>query len=570
MLPSQETSDAVNSEVASVSDSRVTCQKCQHDWEEDSFRRGLCVCAACGWHGPLTAKDWVHFIVDAGTFKEIGKKIYPSDPLKFKDSKPYRQRLREAEDRTGMYDAALSGEARLDGHPIVIISIGFDFMGGTMGSVVGEKVARAFQVATRRRLPVISILASGGARIQEGMLSLMQMAKTAAAVSRHQKAKLLYVSVLTNPSFGGPFASFASLGDVLIGEPGAEIGFAGSRVVAGTISEEIPRDARKAERLLKHGMIDMVIPRPKLRHSLALLISKLTRNRSREWPAELPKASSKVSRSPIEVIELARLPERPRSRDYVARLFTWFMELHGDRCYGDDEAIIGGLADLHGHPIMLVAQQGGMPMPLPEGYRKAKRLFRLAEKFELPVLTLVDTPGAFPGLEAEHRGIALTIAESLSTLASLESPVLNVVIGEGGSGGALALGLADVILMQQNSIYAVISPEGAAAILTRDASRGQDLLPAMKLRAQDLLELGVIDGIVPEPPGGAHRDPDAAARLLLESILFHFSRLTDVKTKKLLRKRLDRYRSIGRFERGITRNLRNLVGRIRNVAGGKA
>lgn len=545
----------------------VTCSRCQREVDETAFREGLCVCPDCGWHGPLTARDWVALLADPGSFKEIGRKIYPSDPLHFEDSKPYRQRLREAEARTGMADAALVGEAQLDGHPVVLVSVGFDFMGGTMGSVVGEKVVRAFQTATRRRIPVISILASGGARIQEGMLALMQMAKTAAAVSRHQAERLLYVSVLTHPSFGGPFASFASLGDVLIGEPGAEIGFAGSRVVAGTISESIPRDARQAERLLEHGMIDMVLPRTRLRHTLALLITRLTRDRQGEWTAEPPRASSQAGRPAAEVIELARLPERPRSRDYVERLFTWFLELHGDRCYGDDPAIIGGIADLHGHPVLLVAQQGGTLMPLPEGYRKALRLLRMAEKFGLPVVTLVDTPGAFPGLEAEYRGVALTIAENLATLAALEVPIVNVVIGEGGSGGALALGLADVILMQENAVYSVISPEGAAAILTRDASRSQELLPAMKLRAHDLRELGVIDDIVPEPPGGAHQDPDAAARLLLESLVFHVSRLSGTKPKKLVRKRLDRYRSIGKFERGITRNLRKIVGRLRGGEG---
>ena len=299
MSPPEDAANPVGAEATTEApDAPITCPRCGHDWEEAAFREGLCVCASCGWHGPLTALDWITLLADTGTFKEIGRKIYPSDPLGFEDSKPYRQRLREAEERTGMHDAALAGEAHLDGHPVVLVSIGFDFMGGTMGSVVGEKVVRAFQTAMRRRLPVISILASGGARIQEGMLSLMQMAKTAAAVSRHKSEHLLYVSVLTHPSFGGPFASFASLGDVLIGEPGAEIGFAGSRVVAGTIAETIPSDARRAERLLEHGMIDMVVPRPRLRHTLALLVSKLTRDRPMEWSAEPPRASSQAERPP--------------------------------------------------------------------------------------------------------------------------------------------------------------------------------------------------------------------------------------------------------------------------------
>ena len=461
-----------------------------------------------------------------------------------------------------MHEAAISGEARLDGRPLVLISLEFDFLGGTMGSVVGEKVARAFQVATRRKLPVVSILASGGARIQEGMLALMQMAKTATAVAAHKAAGLSYLSVLTNPSFGGTFASFGSLGDILIGEPGAQIGFVGARVVEGTIAERIPKEERSAETVLKHGMIDMITPRPALRNQLAVLISQLTANQHGTWPAVHLAPTPKSTRTASQIMELARSSERPRAKDYIPRIFSAFTELHGDRCYGDDSAIIGGIADLRGRPVMLIAQTGQV-MPMPEGYRKAHRLLRMAEKFDFPVVTLVDTPGAFPGLEAEHRGIALTIGENLGLLASLKVPIVNVVIGEGGSGGALALGLADVILMQENAIYSVIAPEGAAAILLRDATQTDKLVSGLKLRAHDLLEQGVIDAIVPEPPGGAQRDYDAAARLVMERLVHHLSQLSTVKPKRLVQNRANRFGSIGSFERGVVKIARSMVDHLR-------
>ena len=537
------------------------CRKCNRTVGEAIFVEELRVCGGCGHHTALTALEWIDYLADPGTFGEIGKRLFSTDPLKFSVTTPYRDRLREAERRTGMHEAALAGEARLEGRPVVLISLEFDFLGGTMGSVVGEKVARAFAVATRRRLPVISILASGGARIQEGMLALMQMAKTAIAVAEHHAAQLPYISVLTNPSFGGTFASFGSLGDILIGEPGAQIGFVGARVVEGTIAEKIPKAQRRAEALLEHGMIDMIVERPHLRNRLAVLVSQLTPNRTDVWPTVQLAPTPKPTRSPAEVIELARAASRPRAPAYVERVFQSFSDLHGDRCYGDDPAILGGVADLQGHPVVLIAQWGKM-MPLPEGYRKSLRLLRLAEKCGLPVVTLVDTRGAFPGLEAEHRGIALTIGENLAALARLPVPIVNVVIGEGGSGGALALGLADVILMQENAVYSVIAPEGAAAILLRDATRSDELLPALKLRAHDLLELGVIDDIVPEPPGGAHRDPDAAARQVLERVVHHLSRLSSIKPKKLVQRRGDRYRAIGRFERSIVHRARDIVARI--------
>ena len=555
------TSTAAAVDTVAPPDAPIRCRQCKTAFTEEAFRQELRVCPSCGWHATLTAVEWIDHLADPDSFREIGKRLFSTDPLRFRDTEPYRDRLREAEQRTGMHEAALTGEARLDGRPLVLISLEFDFLGGTMGSVVGEKVARAFRVATRRKLPVVSILASGGARIQEGMLALMQMAKTAIAVGEHRARQLPYVSVLTNPSFGGTFASFGSLGDILIGEPGAQIGFVGARVVEGTTSERIPRAERLAETLLRHGMIDMVLPRRALRNQLAVLVSQLVPDRSAGWPAVRLAPTPKPTRSATEVIALARAPGRPRARDYVERIFSAFSELHGDRCYGDDPAIIGGIADLRGRPVVLLGQTGQL-MPMPEGYRKAHRLLRLAEKFGLPVVTLVDTPGAFPGLEAEHRGIALTIGENLATLAALEVPIVNVVIGEGGSGGALALGLADVILMQENAIYSVIAPEGAAAILLRDATRTDELVSGLKLCAHDLLELGVIDGIVPEPTGGAQRDPDGAARLLMERVVHHLGELSRIRPKRLVRSRANRFRSIGRFERGLVKKARAVVERV--------
>ena len=336
----------------------IECRTCGAQHEEVAFLAELHVCPSCGWHAPLTAQEWIEHLADKNTFKEIGKSLFSTDPLSFHDPKPYRERLREAERRTGMQEAALTGEARLDGRPVVLVSLAFDFLGGTMGSVVGEKVARAFNFATRKKLPVVSILASGGARIQEGMLALMQMAKTATAVSEQQAAGLPYISVLTNPSFGGTFASFGSLGNVLIGEPGAQIGFVGARVVEGTISEKIPKEERQAETLLKHGMLDMVVSRRHLRNQLAMLVSHLTSDPDSRWPVVRLAPTPKPTRSAAEIIELARLPERPRSRDYISRIFLSFIELHGDRCYGDDPAIVGGLADLQGRSVVLIAQTG--------------------------------------------------------------------------------------------------------------------------------------------------------------------------------------------------------------------
>jgi acetyl-CoA carboxylase carboxyl transferase subunit alpha len=264
--------------------------------------------------------------------------------------------------------------------------------------------------------------------------------------------------------------------------------------------------------------------------------------------------------TPMQRVQVARHPRRPYTLDYVRTIFSEFTELRGDRLFRDDPAIVGGWARLNGRPVMVIGHQKGRDtkenlrrnfgMPHPEGYRKALRLMRMAERFGAPVITLIDTPGAYPGLGAEERGQAEAIARNLEEMAALRTPIVAAVIGEGGSGGALALGLADRILMCENAIYSVISPEGCAAILWRDASLKEKAADALKLTAQDLHRLGIIDQIVAEPPGGAHADPAEAARALGEALEHHVGELANTEADELVRSREQKYRNIGEFIEG--------------------
>ncbi|MFQ6046438.1 MAG: acetyl-CoA carboxylase carboxyltransferase subunit alpha [Gemmatimonadales bacterium] len=264
-----------------------------------------------------------------------------------------------------------------------------------------------------------------------------------------------------------------------------------------------------------------------------------------------------ASLTPMQRVQVARHPRRPYTLDYIGAVFTDFTELRGDRLFRDDPAIVGGWARLDGRPVVVVGHQKGRDtkenlkrnfgMPHPEGYRKALRLMHMAERFEAPVITLIDTPGAYPGLGAEERGQAEAIAHNLEEMAALETPIVAVIIGEGGSGGALALGLGDRILMCENAIYSVISPEGCAAILWRDAAQKERAAEALKLTAQDLHRLGIIDEIVPEPPGGAHADPKAATKALGEVLGRNVSELCEFEAEKLLAARAEKYRKIGQF-----------------------
>ncbi len=544
----------------------ATCPECGADLEPQLDFKRYRVCGRCGHHFRISARQRLGLLLDPGSFRETDRWLASADPLRFTDRVSYHERLWEAQRRTGLTEAVITGTGTIDGQPVVVAVMEFEFLGGSMGSVVGEKVARTFERALRRKQPAITVAASGGARMQEGMLSLMQMAKTAAAARRLHQARIPYISVLTDPTTGGVLASFASLGDVLVAEPGALIGFSGPRVIEQTIGQKLPPEAQRAEFLLAHGQLDLVVPRPRLRATLAELLRLLTAQAgftpaARRW-AEEP-ADKADADSAWEVVQRARDARRPTARTFIEHLFSTFIELHGDRLYADDPAVVAGVGEFAGRAVAVIGQErtGRDGRAMPEGYRKARRVMALAGKFGLPLITLVDTPGAYPGLESEERGLAGAIAECLATLSELPVPTVAVVIGEGASGGALALALADRIIMLENATFEVISPEGAAAILYRDASRAAEMAEALRLTARDLKELGLVDRVVSEPEGGAHVDPAGAARELRSAVLAELSELERQPVGRLLKARYEKYRRVGQYESYLRSTLGRMLGR---------
>jgi acyl-CoA carboxylase subunit beta len=549
----QARSDAPRTAIAPV----TACRRCGTDLSTSSTWSRLRVCSSCRYHGPLSARRRLDLLLDEGTLREAHESLSSVDPLVFSDRVPYSARLDEARQKTGLDDAVIIGTGRINGHECAIAVLDFEFMGGSMVTVVGEKVALALELAIDRRLPFISIAASGGARMQEGMLSLVQMAKTAAAATRLAQAGLPFISVLTDPTTGGVYASFASRGDIILAEPGALIGFAGPRVIEQLTGKSKPKDAQTAEYLLAHGQIDGVVDRARLRNVLATLLQLVSASRStpQRPEAELYRPETRTPASAWEAVELARHPDRPTSRDYIRVMLPQFVELHGDRRSLDDPAVICGIGDLGGMTVMLIAQERGRGdeererrhggRMSAEGYQKAARAMRLAGAWGLPILTLIDTPGAALDFDSEARGLAPSIAQCLATMSIVPVPTVAAVIGEGGSGGALALGVADRILMQENSIYSVIAPEGAAAILYHDAHRARDLADALKLTAADCKMLGVVDTLVPEPEGGAHLDADYTALLLRNFVLDALLELRRKKPQRLVDERYRKFRRMG-------------------------
>jgi acetyl-CoA carboxylase carboxyl transferase subunit beta len=449
-----------------------------------------------------------------------------------------------------------------------------NFMMGSMGSVVGEKITRAVEYATNHRLPIIIFTVSGGARMQEGIISLMQMAKVSAAIKRHSEAGLFYITVLTDPTYGGVTASFAMLGDVILAEPGAMIGFAGQRVIRDTIKEELPKGFQCAQFQLEHGFVDAIVNRRAMKDTLARLLESaqpvngqeqktentaalLGNGKSQENSTENPAAKA-TQKTAMEIVRAARDAHRPTTREFIDAIFTDFLELHGDRQFGDDGAIVGGIARFQGREVTVVGIQKGRNLdeniatnfgsPHPEGYRKALRLMKQAEKFGRPIVTFINTAGAYCGIGAEERGQGEAIAMNLMEMIAIKVPIICILIGEGGSGGALALGVGDQVWALENSMYAILSPEGFASILWRDPSRVEEAATRMKLTAPDLLKQHVIEEIIPEATDGIAQNPSYTMEAITKKLEGAFEKLCAVPTEELLENRYNRYRSFGEFE----------------------
>ncbi|MEJ2855607.1 MULTISPECIES: acetyl-CoA carboxylase carboxyl transferase subunit alpha [unclassified Saccharothrix] len=637
------------------------CPNCRSFVYLRRLRRHHQVCPDCSHHLRLDLSERLDLLLDPDSLDRIDADAAPVDVLSFHDRSPYPDRLARAQATTGRNEAAVCGAATIGGHPVVVAALDFAFMGGSIGGLTGELVSRAARLALSTRAPLLIVSASGGARMQEGAISLMQLAKTSQEIGRLREAGVLVVNLNTDPTYGGATASFSVLGDVVLAEPGARIGFAGPAVIKQTIRQDLPPTFQTAEFLRDNGMLDLVVPRESTRATLIRLLALTTppvaaaespvpgspvveppvvgslpsaaevRSPASAVPAsaadvrppvsEVPASAAGVGapaseggapasevRAPVsearppvsearppapgsivprgydnpaepplgeilperadtacvtdpgalavrpaaEVVRLARNVERPTSLDLAARVFEDFLELHGDRVSADDPAVVGGFARLGGRPIVFVGHQKGhrtdelvrrnFGMPQPAGYHKARRLMGLAERLRMPFVALVDTPGAFPGIEAEQRGQGNAIAECILTMSRMTVPTVAVVTGEGGSGGALAFAVGNRVLMLENAYFSVISPEGASTILFGDAAEAGRAAEALRLTAPELLRLGVVDGVVPEPPGGAHTDLDATAGALRRALLHSLAELSEVDDP-----RTDRYERFSEF-----------------------
>ncbi len=549
------------------------CNKCGQPIYVEDVRNNYYECPKCNGYFRVHAYRRIEMIADSGSFEEWNKDMPFSNPLDFPG---YEKKVQAAREKSRLEEAVVTGKCAVDGNPAVIGVCDARFIMSSMGHVVGEKITAAVERATREQLPVILFACSGGARMQEGIVSLMQMAKTSAALKRHHEAGQLFISVLTDPTTGGVTASFAMLGDIILAEPNALIGFAGPRVIEQTIGQKLPEGFQRSEFLLDHGFVDKIVERKDQKKVLGQILYM-----HRKHPMTIPggepvmqaesgdtaghsvdtaghsvdkkaKSGHDGGKTPWDTVLLSRKSDRPVASDYINAIFDEFIEFHGDRYFKDDGAIVGGIAMYHGMPVTVIGQQKGkntkenikrnFGMPSPDGYRKALRLMKQAEAFGRPVICFVDTPGAFCGLEAEERGQGEAIARNLFEMASLTVPMLSVVIGEGGSGGALAMAVANEVWMLENAIYSILSPEGFASILYKDSKKAPDAAKVMKVTASDLQKLKLIERIIPEEEPANQNNLFKLADTMDRAMAEFFKQYCAMSGEELANHRYERFR----------------------------
>ncbi|GAA3211654.1 carboxyl transferase domain-containing protein [Nonomuraea helvata] len=488
--------------------------------------------------GRLTALELVELALDDGSFRSWDEPLGPaSDPD-----------VAAARRRTGLDEAVITGEGLLRGRRVAVVACEFGFLAGSIGVAAAERMVAAVERATGERLPLLAAPASGGTRMQEGTVAFLQMVKISAAVAQHKAAGLPYLVYLRNPTFGGVLASWGSLGHVTAAEPGAMIGFLGPRVYQALYGEAFPEGVQVAENLYRHGLVDAVLPPEALAgiadRALRILLAPPAEPAWDETPSE-----GQVPDVPAwESITRSRRPDRPGVRQLLRYAASDVLPLSGTGAGERDPGLYLALARFGGVSCVLLGQdrrtQAEVGPMGPAALRAARRGLRLARELDLPLVTVIDTPGAALSAEAEEGGLAGEIARCLSELVTLEAPTLSVILGQGCGGGALALIPCDRVLVAQHGWLSPLPPEGASAIVHRDVEHAPQLAAAQGVRSADLVAGGIADRIVAERPDAAE-EPRAFCRRVGHELERELLAMVHTRRPELLARRLRRYRALG-------------------------
>tara|TARA_B100001123_G_scaffold80851_1_gene92014 strand:- start:12808 stop:14442 length:1635 start_codon:yes stop_codon:yes gene_type:complete len=498
----------------------------------------------------LTAKEQIDVLVDAGSFKESSTSIVPPSSV---------------QNASELSEATITGVASIGGVLSQIISLDHRFFGGTIGTISGEKIALAFENATRKKLPIVALLSTGQTE-NRGLIQLMQIPKILVTLNNFKDKRLPYICVMANVVTGQSYSSLGSLADIVFGEKGAMIGLAPERTDDIT-NEPYGNSFNQglADIVLNHGMIDKVIDRRKMRDAVIITLHVLCNTKNKvgakmdallgsiqEWKKTESSQIEELWPSSWQAVPLSEENQRPTSSDLINRTFDVFIELHGDRLYGDDPAVIAGLGLLETYPVLVIGQERGHDISArrrhegrtnPEGFRKAQRIMHLSSRLGMPLLSLIDSPGPNYGRDSEERGIGSAIAFSTETMLRINAPTISVIVSNTGSEGALAFCVSDIVMMYQNAIYTIESPFESKQNFYRNRLSGD----SVQFDAEQCKEFSIIDEIIEEPAGGANRNPQQSAINLKDSLLKELQVIVDIPIKTLLKERSAKFRQSGEY-----------------------
>jgi acetyl-CoA carboxylase carboxyl transferase subunit beta len=549
--------DEINELIDNYSiESLENCLQCDKKIKDSELYSTYKICHNCNFHFYIKPYERINLLTDRESYVEFNQKL-PNEFNYIYDKYPdYAKRAQKDTERTGLNDSVLTGYASIGGNRCILTILDFSFMGGNLGLISGEKISLAIDLAVSKKLPIVSIISSSGTRLEEGIISIMQMAKITLSMANAKKFNIPSISLLTNPCTGQAYATLATFSDIIMSEPGASVGLSPLKDLKHS-SGSVKFESRTSDSLVSRGLIDSIVNRNHQKEQISRIIDLLNNRHKLVYENKNKKVNEfALSDIPIDKREyISQHPSRPSASLFLDKVFEHFFELKGDRLLENSERIVTGLAQLGGQTVMLVAQEYIKDASSSIGknglsstdFRKCTRAISLASKFNIPIITFIDTKGHDQSYEEEIKGIGVSLGGTLLAMAELNSPSMSVLIGVGGSEAALSLDISDRRLMLENAILKI--PDNNTEINKKN----------MVLGSRECKELDIVDIIVPEPIGGLHLNPDECFSLLRKVLMIELAELNQMSSRSRFRSKYNKFRGIPGFSNNMLTDLTNDV-----------
>ena len=549
--------DEINELIDNYSiESLENCLQCDKKIKDSELYSTYKICHNCNFHFYIKPYERINLLTDRESYVEFNQEL-PNEFNYIYDKYPdYAKRAQKDTERTGLNDSVLTGYASIGGNRCILIILDFSFMGGNLGLISGEKISLAIDLAVSKKLPIVSIISSSGTRLEEGMISIMQMAKITLSMANAKKSNIPSISLLTNPCTGQAYATLATFSDIIMSEPGASVGLSPLKDLKHS-SGSVKFESRTSDSLVSRGLIDSIVNRNHQKEEISRIIDLLNNRHKLVYENKNDKVNEfAISDLPIDKREyISQHPSRPSASLFLNKVFEHFFELKGDRLLENSERIITGLAQLGGQTVMLVAQEYikdpgssiGKHGLSSTDFRKCTRAISLASRFNIPIITFIDTKGHDLSYEEEIKGIGVSLGGTLLSMAELNSPSMSVLIGVGGSEAALSLDISDRRLMLENAILKI--PDNNTEINKQNIVLG----------SKECKELDIVDIIVPEPIGGLHLNPDECFSLLRKVLMIELADLNQMSSRSRFRSKYNKFRGIPGFSNNMLTDLTNDV-----------